>query len=122
MANRQEFSRADRVRKALMREVSDIIANEVKSPELSNSVISVTDVDLSNDLRHAKVFLSVMGSFEEQEAVMAILTDWQPKIRMMIGQRIRLRFTPEIVLKLDDSLERGTRVTQLLDQISRGEV
>lgn len=122
MANRQEFSRADRVRKAVIREFSDILANEIKEPRLVNQLISVTDVEVSNDLRHAKVFVSVMGEEAKQKEIMAILKESEPKFRQAIGQRIRLRYTPEIDIRLDDSLERGTRVTQLLNQISRGEV
>jgi ribosome-binding factor A len=119
---RQQFSRHDKVRKALMREISDIIATEIQAPELQDKVISVTDVEVSQDLQHAKVFLSVLGSPEEQQPVMDILIEAQPRIRQHVGQRIRLRFTPDIQLVLDDSLERGARMSQLLDQISRGEV
>ena len=119
---RQQFSRHDKVRKALMREISDIIATEIQAPELQDKIISVTDVELSPDLQHAKVFLSVLGSPEEQQPVMDILVEAQPRIRQKVGQRIRLRFTPEVHLQLDDSLERGSRVSSLLDQIARGEI
>lgn len=122
MANRHEFSRADRVRKAVIREFSDILANEIKEPRLINHLISVTDAEVSGDLRHAKVFVSVMGDEATQKEVMEILKESESKFRYEIGQRIRLRYTPEIDIRLDDSLERGTRVTQLLNQISRGEV
>jgi ribosome-binding factor A len=122
MANRHEFSRADRVRKAVIREFSDILANEIKEPRLINHLISVTDVEVSGDLRHAKVFVSIMGDEATQKEVMEILKESESKFRYEIGQRIRLRYTPEIDIRLDDSLERGTRVTQLLNQISRGEV
>ncbi len=122
MANRFEFTRADRVRKALMREISDIIRRQVKDPRLANEVISVNDVDLSKDLRHAKIFVSILGTDEIQNEIMAILQEWKPQIRSEIGKRIRLHHTPEIAFYIDNSLERGSRVTQLLDQISRGEV
>ncbi|HEY9745262.1 MAG TPA: 30S ribosome-binding factor RbfA [Oculatellaceae cyanobacterium] len=122
MANRHEFSRADRVRKALIREFSDILANAIKEPQLMNHLISVTDVEVSGDLRHAKVFVSIMDEEAVQQEVMAILKEYTPKFRYEIGQRVRLRYTPEIDIRLDSSLERGSRVTQLLNQISRGEV
>ncbi len=122
MANRFEFSRVDRVRKALMREVSDIIRKEVKDPRLANEVISITDVELSGDLRHAKIYVSIYGPEETQTQDMDILQEWTPQIRSEVGRRIRLHHTPEIQFYLDNSLERGSRVTQLLDQISRGEV
>lgn len=122
MANRNDFSRADKVRKAVIREFSDILTHEVKDPALVNRLISVTDVEVSGDLRHARVFVSVMGEESVQEEVMTVLQENTPKIRSAIGQRIRLRYTPEIDIRLDNSLERGARVTQLLNQISRGEV
>jgi ribosome-binding factor A len=122
MANRSDFSRADKVRKAIIREFSDILTTEVKDPALVNQLISVTDAEVSGDLRHVRVFVSVMGDEETQNAVMTVLQEQTPKIRSAIGQRIRLRYTPEIEVHLDNSLERGSRVTQLLNQISRGEV
>jgi ribosome-binding factor A len=122
MANRNDFSRADRVRKAIIREFNEILTHEVKDPKLVNQLISVTDVEVSGDMRHAKVFVSIMGDETLQNEIMEVLTENTPKIRSAIGQRIRLRYTPEIDVRLDNSLERGSRVTQLLNQISRGEV
>jgi ribosome-binding factor A len=116
------FSRGDRVRKALMREVSDIIAREIKEPALMGKLISVTDVEVSHDLRHARVFVSVMATEAEKTEVMQTLKEAQPKIRALVGQRIRLRYTPDIDIRQDDSLERGVRITSLLNQISQGEV
>jgi ribosome-binding factor A len=122
MNSRFEFSRADRVRKALMREISDIIRREVKEPRLANEVISVTDVELSGDLRHAKIFVSIFGAPEKQAEIMDILKEWTPQVRSEVGKRIRIHHTPDIQFFMDDSLERGSRITQLLDQISKGEV
>jgi ribosome-binding factor A len=122
MANRNEFNRTDRIRKAIMREFSDILANEIKEPVLVNQLISVTDVEVSGDMRHAKVFVSIMGDETLQDNIMEVLLAHRPKIRSLLGQRIQLRYTPEIDIKLDNSLERGSRITQLLNQISQGEV
>jgi len=122
MPSQRGFSRSDKVRKAMIREVSDIIARDVKDPALNNRVISVTDIDLSADMRHAKIFISVFGDDDVREEVMAVLQESQHQIRSELGRRLQLRYTPEIELRYDDSLERGTRVTELLNQISRGEV
>ena len=105
-----------------MREFSDILANEIKEPVLVNQLISVTDVEVSGDMRHAKVFVSIMGDETLQDNIMEVLLTHRPKIRSLLGQRIQLRYTPEIDIKLDNSLERGSRITQLLNQISQGEV
>ena len=120
--SRFEFSRADRVRKALMREVSDILRREVKDPRIADTLVSIIDVEVSGDLRHAKVFVSVMADEDKQTEIMAILDEWTPRIRSEVGQRIRLRYTPEIVFLADNALERGARVSQLLEQIRNGDV
>ena len=122
MANRNEFSRTDRIRKAIIREFNDILTKDVKDPRLTNHLISVTDAEVTGDMRHARIFVSVMGEESVQNEIMTILQEHAPRIRSALGQRIRLRYTPEVDLKLDNSLERGARVTQLLNQISRGEV
>ena len=122
MASRQGFSRGDKIRKAMMREISDIIAHEIKEPVLNNQIISVTDVVPSPDNRHARVYVSILGDESKRAEIMEVLKEAQPKIRMHVGQRIRLRYTPEIEIRYDDSIERGSRVTDLLNQISRGEV
>lgn len=113
-------SRVEKVRKALIREVSALLRNGLKDPRISG-IISVTDVDLSQDCRHAKVFVSIFGSDEEREKSMEALESSTGYIRSEIGKRIQMRFTPEIIFKLDDSLERGARVTQILEKISKGE-
>ncbi|MBX2860314.1 MAG: 30S ribosome-binding factor RbfA [Vampirovibrio sp.] len=122
MTSRQGFTRGDKVRKALIREVSDVLAAQLKDPSVANELVSVIDIDLSKDLRHARVYLSVMGDEETKARVMEVVEEKTPRIRSEVGQRIRMRYTPELVFYLDDSLERGARVSQLLDQISKGEV
>jgi len=114
-------SRSDKVRKALIREVSELLQRNVKDPRISG-IVSVTDVDISSDCRSAKIFVSIYGDEEKREKTMMALESSTGYIRSEIGKRIPLRFTPEIQFKLDDSLERGSRVTALLDKISKGEV
>lgn len=114
-------SRAERVRKALIREVSDLLRKDIKDPRISG-LVSVTDAEISQDCRHAKVFISVFGSDEDQKHTMVALDSSTGFIRSEIGKRIQMRFTPELKFILDNSLERGSRVTQLLDKISRGEI
>jgi ribosome-binding factor A len=116
------FSRSDRVRKAIMREVADIIKTEVKDYRLEDQVISVTDVELTKDLSVAKVYISIFSADEAQQTeLMNVLLGYTGKIRKAIGQRIQLRHTPEIQLFLDHSLERGVKLQQLLDKIAKGE-
>jgi ribosome-binding factor A len=121
MPSRQEFSRADRIRKAMIREFSDILMRDIKEPQLMEVLISVTDAEVSGDLRHVRLFISVRGDEQTQNDVLSLLQEQAPRIRSELGHRIRLRHTPEIDIRLDTSLERGARVTDLLNKISRGE-
>jgi ribosome-binding factor A len=116
------FSRVDRVRKAIMREMGDLLRYGLKDPRLSDTVISVTDVEVSGDLRHAKVFVSILTDDHDHKIeLMTLLMSYEAQLRKDIGQRVRLRYVPELKLKLDEALERGTRMTQLLNQLERDE-
>lgn len=103
--------RAERIREDFKRETSDIL-RKMKDPRIG--FVSVTDVELSRDLRHAKIFVSIFGAEEEKQKTLAALTHAQGFIRTELGQRIRLRYTPEISFRLDDSIERGDRINRLL--------
>lgn len=114
-------ARGDRIRKTLMKELSDILRKNVKDPRISE-VVSITDIDLSADFSVAKVFISVYGSEAEQEQTLEAISENISRIRHEVGKRVRLRVTPELRFSLDDSLERGTRITHLIDKISKGEL
>ena len=111
--------RNERVRKELMRDVSDIIRKEIRGLE---GVVSVVDVEVSHDNAYAKIIYSVLGSPEQVEKDKAIMERNTGKIRYEIGRRIRLRVTPEIKLVCTDALEQGSRVLDLINKISSGEI
>ncbi|MGN0018718.1 MAG: 30S ribosome-binding factor RbfA [Candidatus Gastranaerophilaceae bacterium] len=111
--------RNERVRKELMREISDILRKEIRGLV---GVVSITDVEVSHDNSFAKVFYSVYGSEEQKEKSVNIINQSVSKIRYEVGKRIRLRLTPELRFILDNSIERGSRVNEILGKISRGEV
>ena len=115
------FSRGERIRKTLMKEISEIIQRHVKDPRIAG-IVSVTDIDLSKDYGHAKIYVSVYGTDEEKESTMEALFDSAPRIRSEVGKRIRLRHTPELEFFRDDSLERGSKITDLINRISKGEL
>ncbi|MEB3244542.1 MAG: 30S ribosome-binding factor RbfA [Vampirovibrionales bacterium] len=117
-SHNQAFSRTDRVRKAMIREIGDILSNELRMPDLEGVLISVTDAEVSGDLRHVKVFLSILGDADMQTHVMARLNELAPRLRSAVGRRIQLRHTPELHLVNDDGLARGSRITQLLNEIA----
>ncbi len=113
--------RNERVRKALMREISDILLKDIKDPNVAG-IVSITDVEVSHDNSFAKVFYSVMADEEGRKRTEKAILNVTPKIRHEVGKRIRLRHTPELRFVLDESLERGLRITKLIDQISKGEL
>ena len=111
--------RNERVRKELMRDISDILRKEIRG---LSGVVSVIDVEVSHDNSFAKVIYSVLGSAEQIDKTKEIIEKSTPKIRFEVGKRIRLRLTPELKFVYSDTLEKGSRVTDLIDKISRGEV
>ena len=111
--------RNERVRKELMRDISDILRKEVRGLE---GVVSIVDVEVSHDNSYAKVYYSVLGSPEQIEKDKAIVEKNTGKVRFEIGKRIRLRVTPEIKYIYSDGLEQGSRVLDLIEKISRGEI
>lgn len=113
--------RNERVRKTLMKEIADIIRKDVRDPRIAG-VISITDIEISHDNSSAKIFFSVYASDEAKKQTIQALNDNTGKIRYEVGKRIRLRHTPELKFIPDDSLERGTNVTDLINKISRGEI
>lgn len=111
MSTRQ---RAQRVGEEIKKEVSEII-REMKDPRIG--FVTVVDVEVSNDLRHGKIFVSVYGEEESKKDSLAGLEAATGFIRSELGRRIRLRHTPEILFRLDSSIERGARINQILNEI-----
>lgn len=97
-----------------------MIRRDLKDARLIG-LISITEVETTNDLRSVRAFVSVFGEGNHAGVVEA-LNEQAGYIRGEICRRLKLRFAPELVFKLDDSLERGSKVTELLGKISRGEV
>lgn len=107
--------RREKLRELFKAEASDVLQRQLRDPRIG--FVSVTDVELSADLRHAKIFVSVLGSAEEKQQTMAALERATGFVRSELGRRIKLRHTPEILFRLDESIERGTRVVALLRQV-----
>jgi len=111
--------RNERVRKELMRDISEILQREIRGLE---GVVSVLDVEVSHDNSFAKVIYSVLGSEEQIEKDKEIIEKNTGRVRYEVGKRIRLRVTPEIKFVYSDGLEKGSRVLDLIDKISKGEI
>ena len=107
--------RYDRVAEALKREIGSIIQFELKDPRLG--FITVTGVEITPDLRYAKVFFSVLGKEEERIKTKEALDSALGFIRKLIGERIRLRFVPEISFREDRSVEYSIKIDEALNEI-----
>jgi ribosome-binding factor A len=110
--------RTDRIDELLREEMTAIIAREVDDPRIGFA--TVTDVETTPDLRHAKVLVSVIGQPEQRKTTLAALGRAMPFVRHELGKRLRLKRIPEFHLELDDSVERGTRILHLLDELEAG--
>ncbi|MGI6548864.1 MAG: 30S ribosome-binding factor RbfA [Syntrophomonadales bacterium] len=107
--------RLDRLSEEIRREISAILAEDVKDPRLS--MVSVTRIEVSNDLGSARVLISVLGDEKKQEEAMQALERARGFVRTELSNRIRLRQTPEISFKLDKSIEHGIRISTIIDKL-----
>ena len=110
--------RTDRIDELLRQEMTSIITRDVDDPRIGFATI--TDVQTAPDLRHARVLVSVIGQPDERRATLAALGHAMPFVRHELGKRLRLKRIPEFHLELDDSVERGTRILHLLDELEAG--
>jgi ribosome-binding factor A len=109
--------RPEKVEQFIKEELSQILQREVRDPRIG--FVSVTDVEVSVDLRHARVFVSVLGDEEAKAATMDGLRSALGYIRRELGSRLQMRYTPEITFRLDESIERGARVNKLLGEVAK---
>ncbi|WP_028561390.1 30S ribosome-binding factor RbfA [Paenibacillus pinihumi] len=108
--------RVGRVGEQIKKELSLIIQQELKDPRIG--FITVTGVEVTSDLSQAKVFLSVLGSEEQKEETLKALGKGTGFIRSELGKRMKLRHTPVLIFKFDGSIEYGSHIEALLEQIN----
>ena len=111
--------RVSRVASLIQQEVSQMVQLEIKDDRVGAGMVSVTDVDVSGDLQHAKIYVSIYGTEEARAETMAGLKSATGYVRRELGRRVRLRRTPEIIFIEDKGLERGDRMLALLNQLSQ---
>ncbi|HLQ64867.1 MAG TPA: 30S ribosome-binding factor RbfA [bacterium] len=111
--------RPERIREFIKEQVGEIIQRDLKDPRIG--FVSVTGVEVSADLRHAKVFVSVLGEEQAKVDTMAGLASAQGYVRGELGRRLQMRFSPEVLFRLDDSIERGVRVMSLIRQVTENQ-
>lgn len=109
--------RVSRVSSLIKREVSQMLLYDIKDDRVGAGMVSVTEVEVSGDLQHAKIFVSIYGTPEAKTETMEGLRSSAPFVRRELGQRMRLRRTPEVIFLEDTSLERGDRILHLLNDL-----
>ncbi len=99
----------------MKQEIADILMRKIKDPRIG--FVTVTDVDLSDDLRNAKVFVSVYGGDDQKKGSLEGLKSASSFIRSELGRRMRLRYIPELLFRFDATVERGAHIMELLREI-----
>ncbi|EGQ3299870.1 TPA: 30S ribosome-binding factor RbfA [Staphylococcus pseudintermedius] len=111
--------RAERVGEQMKKELMDIINNKLKDPRVG--FLTITDVQPTNDLSLAKVYLTVLGSDKERENTFKGLEKAKGFIKSEIGQRMRLRIVPDLQFEYDESIEYGNRIERLIQNLNHND-
>ena len=109
--------RAERVGEQMKKEVMDIINNKVKDPRVG--FLTITDVELPNDLSHAKVYLTVLGSNKEIDNTFKALEKAKGFIKSELGSRMRLRIIPDLTFEYDKSIEYGNKIERMIQDLHK---
>ena len=113
----KEYSRTQRIGDQMQRELAQLIQREIKDPRLG--LVTITAVDVSRDLSHAKVFVTVMGLEETPENIqqtVRVLKDASGFLRMMLGKAMQLRTVPQLSFSYDASVRRGAELSALIER------
>ncbi len=108
-----------RVNEEIRREIADLVRDQIKDPRVNDAMISVTAVETTNDLKSAKVFISVLQE-DKQEDVLEALQAASKFIRKEVARRINLRNTPELLFKADTSIAYGMKMSQVIHEVVNG--
>jgi ribosome-binding factor A len=109
--------RPERVQEALRQEISSIIHDNLSDPRLG--FLTITKVELTKDLRYARIYFSVLGEMKDKRLALKGLNSAKGYIKNMISEKIKLRFMPEIIFKIDESLEHTKQVHDILDKLKK---
>lgn len=114
-----KYKRIERIGVQIKSEISDIIAKQLNDPRIG--FVTVTTVKVSEDLRHARVYVSVLGDRDTKNQTLMGLKSASGFIRGEIGHRLRIKFIPDIIFELDTAIEEAEHVIEMLDKIGKGE-
>jgi len=109
--------RLQRVRELLKREIGEVIRREFHVAEAG--LITVNDVDVTGDLKSATVFISILGNPEQQKRGFQVLNEHRLRIQGLVGRAVVLKYTPALKFVFDDSIVRGNRVLQIIEELEK---
>jgi len=109
--------RPERVQEAIRQEISRIIHKEIKDPRLG--FITITKVELTKDLRYARVYFSVLGEYKDKALALKGLNSAKSYIKGLLSDRIKLRLMPEVIFHIDDSLEHAKKIYDILEKLKK---
>ena len=109
--------RSERTSKLIQREISDLLERQVNDPRLSR-LISITEVTLSPDFKHAKIFVSTLGSQIDKEDMLTSFNNATGFLRRELAAHLKLKHTPQLSFHYDDSIERGARLLKLIGELT----
>ena len=115
----RDFSRTRRVGEQLQRELAVLVRDEISDPRIG--MVSISGVEVSRDLSHAKVFFSTMGDAQEADISLQVLQGAAGFLRRLLGQRLVMRHVPQLHFKQDHSLEQGAHLSALIDSAVRAD-
>lgn len=110
----REFSRTQRVSEQMQRELAQLIRDEIKDPRVGG-MITVSAVDVSRDFGHAKVYITIMDDQKDRKETLAVLNKAAGFLRHEIGSRMTMRTVPQLHFHYDESIERGSYLSSLID-------
>ena len=111
--------RVERVASLIRREISELLINGIRDERVHLGMVTITEVEVSGDLQHCKVFVSIFGEATEKSIVMSGLNAASGFLRGELGRKLNLRRAPEIIFYLDRGIEKGTSVINLLERLDK---
>ncbi len=109
--------RIEKVASLIRRELSELLTTTVHNEKVRQGMVTITEVEVSGDLQHCKIFVSVFGEEQQKEDVMEGLNSVTSFLRGELGRRLQMRRAPEIIFKLDKGIQKGASVLTLLEKL-----
>ncbi|RKD27740.1 ribosome-binding factor A [Caminicella sporogenes DSM 14501] len=112
------YARTNRISEEIKKIVSSIIMNQLKDPRISK-LTSITHVDTTNDLRYTNIYISIFDDSVDKNETIEALNNAKGYIRRELGKHLKVRYTPEPIFKLDESIEHGVYMSKLIEKVNK---